>query len=146
MLLDPIEAAAIGAVFGEYRSPTDPLYCGSVKANIGHLEGGSGIAGVMKSILILEKGAIPPNAGFERVNPNIKADALNLKAGLSNRGPKYVICKPPANKDFTNSSQLSLRPGIPKAFVGFQSTHSGLVVLMPMSFWMTRTIISKNVV
>lgn len=87
-LLDPIEAAAIGAVFGEYRSPTDPLYCGSVKANIGHLEGGSGIAGVMKSILILEKGAIPPNAGFERVNPNIKADALNLKVGLSNRSGK----------------------------------------------------------
>ncbi|CAG8974309.1 hypothetical protein HYALB_00011979 [Hymenoscyphus albidus] len=76
---DPIEASPIGAVFGKYRSTSDPLYCGSIKANIGHLEGASGIAGLMKSILILEKGLIPPNAGFERVNPNIKADSLNLK-------------------------------------------------------------------
>ena len=82
--LDPIEAGAIGAVFGEHRSPEEPLYCGSVKANIGHLEGASGIAGVIKSILILEKGVIPPNAGFERVNPNIDADAWNLKVSYFN--------------------------------------------------------------
>jgi len=78
-LSDPIEAAAIGAVFGRYRSPSDPLYCGSIKSNIGHLEGASGIAGLIKSILILERGLIPPNCGFERVNPNIKADVWNLK-------------------------------------------------------------------
>ena len=80
--LDPIEAGAIGAAFGEYRSQAEPLYVGSVKANIGHLEGASGIAGVIKSVLILEKGMIPPNAGFERVNPNIKVDEWNLKVRI----------------------------------------------------------------
>ncbi|EPE26975.1 Thiolase-like protein [Glarea lozoyensis ATCC 20868] len=76
---DPIEAGALGAVFKEYRSEHEPLFIGSIKANVGHLEGASGIAGVIKSILILEKGIIPPNAGFERVNPNIDEKGLNLK-------------------------------------------------------------------
>jgi acyl transferase domain-containing protein len=44
---------------------------GSIKANIGHLEGASGLAGILKAVLILEKGEIPPNALFERINPEI---------------------------------------------------------------------------
>ncbi|KAI1108641.1 hypothetical protein F5Y14DRAFT_435490 [Nemania sp. NC0429] len=68
---DPIEMKAIGRVFRPYRSPEDPLYVGSVKANIGHLEGCSGLAGIIKSIMILEKGIIVPNALFERPNDNI---------------------------------------------------------------------------
>ncbi|KAL3461786.1 hypothetical protein BJX64DRAFT_288967 [Aspergillus heterothallicus] len=57
---DPTEVRGIGAVFRRYRSVEEPLYLGSVKSNIGHLEGGSGIAGVIKVILSLEKGIIPP--------------------------------------------------------------------------------------
>ncbi|KAI1128976.1 hypothetical protein F5Y10DRAFT_239255 [Nemania abortiva] len=68
---DPIEMKAIGRVFRPHRSPKDPLYVGSVKANIGHLEGCSGLAGILKSILILEKGIIVPNALFQRPNSNI---------------------------------------------------------------------------
>ncbi|XDG05889.1 hypothetical protein ABKA04_005504 [Annulohypoxylon sp. FPYF3050] len=76
---DPVEAAAIGQAFRAYRSAQDPLYLGSVKSNIGHLEGGSGVAGVIKAILALEKGVIAPNADFERINPQIDAESLNLK-------------------------------------------------------------------
>ncbi|GAW24702.1 hypothetical protein ANO14919_142930 [Xylariales sp. No.14919] len=68
---DPIEMKAIGRVFRPYRSPEDPLYVGSVKANIGHLEGCSGLAGIIKSILMLEKGVIVPNALFQKPNDNI---------------------------------------------------------------------------
>ncbi len=53
---------------------------GAVKSNIGHLEGASGIAGVIKTIMVLEKGVIPPNANFERLNPKIDAHSLHLKA------------------------------------------------------------------
>ncbi|KAM3083977.1 hypothetical protein ACMFMG_001916 [Clarireedia jacksonii] len=76
---DPIEAAAIGEVFQDYRSNEDPLYIGAVKANIGHLEGASGIAGIIKTIMVLEKGVIPPNTNFERLNPNIDQDFFNIK-------------------------------------------------------------------
>jgi acyl transferase domain-containing protein len=52
---------------------------GAVKSNIGHLEGASGLAGVIKAILVLEKGIIPPNANFEKLNPKIDAYYLRLK-------------------------------------------------------------------
>ncbi|KAI0025053.1 hypothetical protein F4780DRAFT_768373 [Xylariomycetidae sp. FL0641] len=76
---DPLEAEAIGRVFGPHRSAQEPLYIGSVKGNIGHLEGSSGLAGVIKAMLVLEKGLIPPNAGFERMNPKINASLYHLQ-------------------------------------------------------------------
>lgn len=57
---------------------------GAVKSNIGHLEGGSGLAGIIKAIMILEKGIIPPNANFIRMNPKIDAEFLNIKVGTAN--------------------------------------------------------------
>ncbi|KAI0377960.1 hypothetical protein F5Y04DRAFT_168710 [Hypomontagnella monticulosa] len=75
---DPIEMKAIGSVFRECRSNEEPLYVGSIKANVGHLEGASGLAGILKAILILEKGIIPPNALFERINPAINASFYHV--------------------------------------------------------------------
>lgn len=50
-----------------------------MKSNIGHLEGASGVAALIKTILILESGMIPPNTNFEKVNPKIDLDFLKLK-------------------------------------------------------------------
>lgn len=47
------------------------------------MEGGSGIAAVIKTVMVLEKGIIPPNANFENLNPRIDADFLNLKVSGS---------------------------------------------------------------
>lgn len=80
---DPIEANAIGVAFSRYRSSEDPLYIGAVKANIGHLEGCSGLAGVIKTILVLESGIIPPIAGFSSLNPKIQAEKFHLCVSLS---------------------------------------------------------------
>ncbi|KAF4335671.1 polyketide synthase [Fusarium beomiforme] len=76
---DPIEVKAIGRCFQECRSPSEPLYVGSVKANVGHLEGASALASLIKCILILEKGIIPPNALFERINPSLNAKSYNIQ-------------------------------------------------------------------
>lgn len=45
---------------------------GSIKTNIGHTEGCSGLAGIIKTVLCLEKGVLPPNAGFENLNPKLQ--------------------------------------------------------------------------
>jgi len=54
-----------------------------VKSNVGHLEAASGLAGILKSILILEKGIIPPNALFEMMNPKINAKFYHINVGCT---------------------------------------------------------------
>jgi acyl transferase domain-containing protein len=56
---DPLEATAILNTIGHNR--TSGLYVGSVKTNIGHLEGAAGVAGVIKAALLVERGLIPKN-------------------------------------------------------------------------------------
>ncbi len=79
---DPTEATALGSAFRHVRTEDDPLWVGAVKSNIGHLEGASGIAGVIKAMLVLEKGIIPPNCNFEKVNPKIDTDFLRIKVSF----------------------------------------------------------------
>lgn len=67
---DPLEARAILATIGQNRS--SELFVGSVKTNIGHLEGAAGVAGVIKAALVVERGTIPPNLWFEKLNPQIE--------------------------------------------------------------------------
>ncbi|KAB8225746.1 putative polyketide synthase [Aspergillus novoparasiticus] len=76
---DPTEAKALGSASGQVRTVDDPLWVGSVKSNVGHLEGASGIAGVIRAMLVLEKGIILPNANFARVNPDIDINSLQIQ-------------------------------------------------------------------
>ncbi len=73
---DPIEIGALNAVFGatavpNNRTRTTPLYVGSVKTNIGHLEMAAGVVGVMKLALALQQGVIPPHLHLQTPNPHI---------------------------------------------------------------------------
>jgi acyl transferase domain-containing protein len=76
---DPIEVAGIHEALGAGRGPRNPLFIGSVKSNVGHLEGASGIVSVIKAAMMLEKGMILPNANFDKPNPNIPLDQYNMK-------------------------------------------------------------------
>ncbi|HEX8074994.1 MAG TPA: beta-ketoacyl synthase N-terminal-like domain-containing protein, partial [Thermoleophilaceae bacterium] len=76
---DPIEAAALGAVYGRGRSGDDRLAVGSVKTNIGHLEGAAGVAGLIKAALCVEKRELVPSLNFAEPNPEIPLDDLRLR-------------------------------------------------------------------
>ncbi|WP_238413012.1 type I polyketide synthase, partial [Saccharothrix deserti] len=76
---DPIEAAALGAALGSARRPGDPLVVGSVKTNIGHLEGAAGIAGLIKALLAINRRWLPGSRNFATPNPDIPLDELNLE-------------------------------------------------------------------
>jgi 6-methylsalicylic acid synthase len=76
---DPIEAGAIAAVYGTGRPTDRPCLIGSVKSNIGHLEAASGIAGVIKAVLAIDRAAIPPSINFTTPNPDIPWDGSGLR-------------------------------------------------------------------
>ncbi|WP_433201980.1 type I polyketide synthase [Dactylosporangium sp. CS-047395] len=76
---DPIEARAISAVIGRRRAPGDPCLIGSVKSNIGHLEGGAGIASIIKAALVLQQGVIPPSLHCVTPNPDVDWEAGNVR-------------------------------------------------------------------
>ncbi|PQO31703.1 type I polyketide synthase [Blastopirellula marina] len=68
---DPIEVRSLKTVLGMDREESKPLRLGSVKTNIGHLESAAGVAGLLKLVLSLAKGQIPPHLNFETLNPYI---------------------------------------------------------------------------
>ncbi len=76
---DPVEAAALGAALGSGRPEGTPLRVGSVKTNIGHLEGAAGIAGLLKVVLALTHRRLPASLNFARPNPAIPLSELNLR-------------------------------------------------------------------
>ncbi|MFI0820427.1 type I polyketide synthase, partial [Streptomyces sp. NPDC021098] len=77
---DPVEAAALGAVFGTARTADHgPLHVGSVKTNIGHLEAAAGVVGLVKTALALKHATLPPSLNFRAPNPLIDLDALRLR-------------------------------------------------------------------
>lgn len=85
---DPIEARAAHAALGAGRSPRNPLYIGSVKSNIGHLEGASGVVALIKAAMMLENGLLLPNADFKKPNADIPFEQWHMKVyGF----PRYLI-------------------------------------------------------
>jgi acyl transferase domain-containing protein len=65
-------------------------FSGSVKSNIGHLEGAAGVAGVFKAVIAREAGMIPPQTNFEKLNSAIDAEFLNIKVSLPQLTRKYL--------------------------------------------------------
>ena len=70
---DPIEMEALGAVLGSGRGA--PCLVGSVKTNLGHLEGAAGIAGLIKTVLALQHASVPAHLHFRHLNPHITMPA-----------------------------------------------------------------------
>jgi phthiocerol/phenolphthiocerol synthesis type-I polyketide synthase D len=86
---DPIEAGALAAVLGAGRRPDAPLLIGSVKANLGHLEGAAGIAGLIKVVLGLWHSRIPPSPHYREPNPLIDVTGLAVQTANTD-WPRYA--------------------------------------------------------
>ena len=74
---DTAEMQSIAKAYCKDRK--DTLYVGSIKSNIGHLESVSGLAGLLKAILIIEKSEIPPQANLADVKTELQPDKSNVE-------------------------------------------------------------------
>ncbi|MGV0794582.1 type I polyketide synthase [Mycolicibacterium sp. XJ1819] len=76
---DPTEVRALASVYGIDRPKDAPCRIGSVKPNVGHLEGGAGVVGLIKATLALHHQAIPPTAGVQKLTPAVDWDNSGLR-------------------------------------------------------------------
>ena len=82
---DTVEAGAIASIFSDGRNNDDPIIVGSIKTNIGHTEGTAGMAGLIKTVLMLEKGAIPPNHDFKKLSARIPFENWNIQVSQTQK-------------------------------------------------------------
>lgn len=80
---DPIEVRALGKVLSKDRGREERFLIGSVKTNMGHLEAAAGIAGLIKTVLILKHKKIPPHLHFKRINPHLSLKDIPIKIPTS---------------------------------------------------------------
>ncbi len=85
---DPIEVEALSEVLGEGGRRDAPCTLGAVKANLGHLEGAAGIAGLIKTVLVLRNRWLPPVTNLKQLNPHLAIDHAVLS--IPTQGRKWT--------------------------------------------------------
>ncbi|MDX1892074.1 type I polyketide synthase [Mycolicibacterium sp. 050158] len=88
---DPIEMRALAGALAAERASTDPLLIGSVKTNIGHLEAGAGVAGLIKTALVLKHGFIPAHLHLR--NPSSQLSFAELNVDVPTTGRPFPACE-----------------------------------------------------
>ncbi len=109
---DPIEVRALAGVFGPGRDPATPLWIGSVKTNIGHLESAAGIAGVIKVVLSLQHERLPRHLHFREPSPHIPWS-------------EYPVRVPTEGHDWPRSSRARIAS---VSSFGFSGTNAHVVI------------------
>lgn len=142
---DPKESFAISQAFCAKRDADKPILIGSLKPNVGHLEGAAGVAGLIKAVMAVERGEIPRNVYFDPSigNPDIKFEEWKVKVSLSSptqaRGDVVCLCNPRARlksnarSSFKVPTELTPWPvdGLRRASVncfGFGGTNAHVII------------------
>jgi acyl transferase domain-containing protein/acyl carrier protein len=82
---DPIEMDALKKVLGRPTSDGAALVVGALKTNLGHLESSAGVAGIIKTALVLSHGRIPRNNHFQTLNPRISLERTRIVVAAEDR-------------------------------------------------------------
>lgn len=69
--MDKVESDAVATFYNQTKD--HPLTIGSIKSNLGHTEGASGLMAVLKAILALDSGMVAPNLHLSKINPDIQS-------------------------------------------------------------------------
>lgn len=134
---DPVEMRALAGALAADRPPADPLLIGSVKTNIGHLEAGAGVAGLIKTALVLKHGYIPANLHFQ--NPSTRIPFAELNVDVPTTGRPFPECERrlAGVNSFgfggTNAHVVLAEPPAPDHTPAPDSSHQPPLVVLPIS-------------
>lgn len=137
---DPIEVTALGRILGRGRDK--PLLVGSIKTNIGHLEAGAGLAGLVKLLLALRHRTLPPSLHAEELNPDIPFEELGVRVvrepvALPASGPLYLGVNSfgwgGTNAHVVVASPPDERPAAAPSVATDRSDRAELPVFVPLS-------------
>jgi len=117
---DPIELSALRQVFAP-RPSDSPLWIGSVKTNIGHLEAAAAVAGVIKMILAMNKGQIPSHLHLHNLNPHLEDHLSAIPASIPTQ------LEPWPKTSF--ATQFPRRAGV--SSFGVSGTNAHIVLELP---------------
>src|ERR1700742_698162 len=134
---DPVEVRALANALASERPPTNPLVIGSAKTNIGHLEAGAGVAGLIKAALVLKHGYIPANLHLHNPSDQIRLGELSIDIPQAGRPFPDCTRRVAGVNSFgfggTNAHVVLAEPPAPLGANGSKRSHQLPIAVLPIS-------------
>ncbi|KAK8127938.1 polyketide synthase [Apiospora sp. TS-2023a] len=133
---DPIEVSSLREAFGGASQRDSTLYFSSIKGNMGHAESAAGVAGLIKVLLMMKHGQIPPQASHQYLNPSIPAlepDRMAIPRQLTPwQSPRPVACVNSYGAAGSNSAVMVCGPPTPGFGASTQAPRVELPSKLPL--------------